>query len=151
MFSQTFYTWSGKVHLPAGKEIDFRYFIAYILEPDNEYVKEKHTFVHSWESHHEPRTVQSIKGILFILTTIINIKLINSLGGQVSSNDNKSQCDVYGLHGIQQISKGFLTSECAVQFKLYDMPIKFWSSKLQNQIVCRINRLLSYLDTKIVY
>lgn len=72
------------------------------------------------------------------------------LGGQVSSSDNKSQCDVYGLHVIQQISKGFLTSESAIQFKLFDTPIKFWSAKLQSRIVCRINKWLSYMDTKIV-
>lgn len=54
-----------------------------------------------------------------------------------SSHDGISQCDIYGYNdGKQQISKGFLTTETAVQFKLYDCPIKFWSQKLQNKIVC---------------
>lgn len=58
-FSRTYYVWSGKVHIPIGKEISYRYFLAYILEPDNEYVKQKQVFVHSWESHITPRIVTS--------------------------------------------------------------------------------------------
>lgn len=42
----------------------------------------------------------------------------------------------------EQISEGFLTTETAVQFKLYDIPIKFWNSKLQNKIVCKFYSLL---------
>jgi len=66
-FSSTYYTWSGKVHLPVGKEILFRYFVAYILEPDNDYVKQNHVFVHSWESHDKCRIIPSISGILIVL------------------------------------------------------------------------------------
>lgn len=62
--SRTFYRWSGSVHLPAEKQIFFRYFVAYILEPDDEKTKQKQVLVHSWESHHEPRIVQSVDGIL---------------------------------------------------------------------------------------
>ncbi|VVC36861.1 Hypothetical protein CINCED_3A012450 [Cinara cedri] len=114
--NRTFYIWSGQVHLPADKEIFFRYFIAYILEPDGDYVKQKHTLVHSWESHQVPRSIKFIDE---------NSK---------SSNDSVSHCDIYGLREKQQISKGFLTSECAVQFKLYNTPIKFWTPKLLKQI-----------------
>lgn len=70
-FSRTYNTWSGKVHLPIGKEILYRYFVAYILEPDNEYVKQKHVFVHSWESHYKSRIVSSTDGILIVLENTI--------------------------------------------------------------------------------
>lgn len=64
--------------------------------------------------------------------------MILSLGTQISSSDNKSQCDIYGLYlsDKQQVSKGFLTTESAIQFKLFDNPIDFWNSKLQNNKVC---------------
>lgn len=42
---------------------------------------------------------------------------------------------MYGMDDKNQISKGFLTTECAIQFKLFDTPIKFWNSKLQNKMV----------------
>ncbi|VVC38349.1 Carbohydrate-binding-like fold,Spaetzle,PLC-like phosphodiesterase, TIM beta/alpha-barrel [Cinara cedri] len=114
--NQKFYIWSGKVHLPTDKEIFFRYFIAYILEPDGNYVRQKHTLIQSWESHQIPRPIQFIDG------------------SSKSSNDSVSHCDIYGLREKQQISKGFLTSECAVQFKLYNKPIKFWAPKLMEHI-----------------
>lgn len=54
----------------------------------------------------------------------------------ISENgDNVSQHDVYGLNNVHKISKGFLTTETAVQFKLFDNPITFWKSELQNTIV----------------
>jgi len=74
-FSRTYHIWSGKAHLPSEKEIFYRYFIAYIVEPDleHEYVKQKHIFVNSWESHYEPRTL----GGIFII--IVNYKLSSYL------------------------------------------------------------------------
>lgn len=64
-FSRTYYIWSGKVHLPAEKEIFFRYFVAYIIEPDGKYMKQKQISVHSWESHYEPRTTKLINGMYY--------------------------------------------------------------------------------------
>lgn len=59
------------------------------------------------------------------------------LGNQLlNSNDDTKKCDIYGLvNGKQQISKGFLTTECAIQFKLFDNPIIFWAPRLQRKIV----------------
>lgn len=47
------------MHLPSDKEIFFRYFAAYIVEPDfeHEHAQKKHIFVHSWETHFEARTL----------------------------------------------------------------------------------------------
>lgn len=42
---------------------------------------------------------------------------------------------MYGMNDKKYISKGFLTTECAIQFKLFDTPITFWNSKLQNKMV----------------
>lgn len=54
----------------------------------------------------------------------------------LNSNDDTKKCDIYGLvNGKQQISKGFLTTECAIQFKLFDNPIIFWAPRLQRKIV----------------
>lgn len=66
--------------------------------------------------------------------TIINLLI---LGNQLSSNNDGTQkCDIYGLvNGKQQIGKGFLTTECAIQFKLFDNPIIFWAPRLQKKIV----------------
>lgn len=64
--------WTGSVHLPAEKEIFFRYFMAYILGPDDEFVTQRHIFIHSWESQQEPRRVQD--GMLVILNSIVKQK-----------------------------------------------------------------------------
>jgi len=42
--------------------------MAYIVEPDDEFVKQRHIFVHSWESLLEPRRVQN--GLLILLKII---------------------------------------------------------------------------------
>lgn len=48
-------------------------------------------------------------------------------------------CDLYGFNNDkQQISKGFLTTECGVQFKFFDNPIIFWAPKLQSRIVGKL-------------
>ncbi|XP_060846937.1 LOW QUALITY PROTEIN: glycerophosphocholine phosphodiesterase GPCPD1-like [Rhopalosiphum padi] len=106
--------WTGSVHLPPEKEIFFRYFMAYIVEPDGEFVTQRHIFIHSWESQQEPRRVQNET--------------------QISSSDCALQSDMYGMNDKNQISKGFLTTECAIQFKLFDNPITFWNSKLQSKM-----------------
>lgn len=56
----------------------------------------------------------------------------------LESKMSSIECDIYGFFSSdkQQISKGFLTTESAVQFKLFDSPIHFWSSKLQKNKVC---------------
>lgn len=63
------------------------------------------------------------------------------LGNQILNNDeNTIQCDIYGLiNDKQHISKGFLTTESAIQFKLYDNPIVFWTPKLKGMIVCYLH------------
>ncbi|XP_015371225.1 PREDICTED: glycerophosphocholine phosphodiesterase GPCPD1-like [Diuraphis noxia] len=106
--------WTGSIHLPPDQEIFFRYFMAYIIEPDEEFVKQRHIFVHSWESQPEPRRVQDET--------------------QISSSDRAFQSDMYGMNDKKLISKGFLTTECAIQFKLFDTPITFWNSKLQSKM-----------------
>ncbi|XP_025192312.1 glycerophosphocholine phosphodiesterase GPCPD1-like isoform X1 [Melanaphis sacchari] len=106
--------WTGSVHLPPEKEIFFRYFMAYIVEPDGEFVTQKHIFVHSWESQPEPRRVQNET--------------------QISTSDYALQSDMYGMNDKNKISKGFLTTECAIQFKLFDTPITFWKSNLQSKM-----------------
>jgi len=57
---------------------------------------------------------------------------------QISSSDCALQSDMYGMNDKNQISKGFLTTECAIQFKLFDNPITFWNSKLQSKMVCKL-------------
>lgn len=65
--------------------------------------------------------------------TVTNLLILDN---QISDSDGP-KCDTYGfINGKQQISKGFLTTECAIQFKLFDDPIIFWTSKLQKKIVC---------------
>lgn len=66
----------------------------------------------------------------------IKIKEVIQLDIQDSFNDKASMSDVYGFNHKQQISKGFLTNEYAVQFKLSDTPIRFWKPMLQSKIVC---------------
>jgi len=46
--------------------------MAYIVEPDGEFITQRHIFVHSWESQQEPRRVQN--GMLIILITIVKYK-----------------------------------------------------------------------------
>lgn len=67
--------------------------------------------------------------------TVTNLSILdNKISG---SYGNVPKYDTYGLiNGKQQISKGFLTTECAIQFKLFDDPIIFWAPKLQKKIVC---------------
>jgi len=53
----------------------------------------------------------------------------------LESNDNILQHDVYGLNDVYKISRGFLTTETAIQFVLNDNPITFWKSECQSKIV----------------
>lgn len=62
-FSRTYYRWKGTVHLPAEKPIFYRYFVGFILKPEE---NQKEIFVHSWESHDEPRVVKFVNGMLLI-------------------------------------------------------------------------------------
>lgn len=142
--------------MPADKEIFYRYFIAYILEPDGDYVKQKYTLVHSWESHQVPRLVQFSNGesnVLIIINRIADTGdyYFNNFLAYISPGDDGRvpPPDTYGLREKLQISKGFLTTESAVQFKLYDKPIKFWSSKLLNKIVWNIkSNLYCYCENE---
>jgi len=96
--------------------------MAYIVEPDGEFVKQRHIFVHSWESQQEPRRVQD--GMLITIKSLV--KYYNNkykyiiLETQISSSDSAFQSDMYGMNDKKHISKGFLTPECAIQFKLFD-------------------------------
>lgn len=51
------------MHLPAEKPIFYRYFVGFILKPEE---NQKEIFVHSWESHDEPRVVKFVNGMLLI-------------------------------------------------------------------------------------
>lgn len=68
------------------------------------------------------------------LSKILSLFIFIILDSQLSSSE---KCDVYGLiNNKQQISKGFITTESAIQFKLFDSPITFWTPKLKKMIVC---------------
>ncbi|XP_050426352.1 glycerophosphocholine phosphodiesterase GPCPD1 [Adelges cooleyi] len=109
--NRTHYIWTGKVDLPTDKQVLFRYFVAYILEPDGVNIKKRNVLVHSWESHYEPRVVPC------------------------NDEAQGTSCDLYGIRdGSKQVNRGFLTKEYAIQFKLYNYPIRFWKSKLENQL-----------------
>lgn len=68
-FSKIYYQWEGKVHLPEKITIFYRYFIANILKSDVN-LDQKEIFVHSWESHNEPRVVKYVDGMFCILENI---------------------------------------------------------------------------------
>ncbi|XP_050530961.1 glycerophosphocholine phosphodiesterase GPCPD1-like isoform X2 [Daktulosphaira vitifoliae] len=107
--NRTYYIWTGKIDLPTNQQVLFRYFIAYILEPDGEYITQRSILVHSWESHYEPRS-------------------------ESSYDDANTTYDLYGSkNGNKHVNKGFLTNEYAVQFKLFKEPIKFWKTKFENK------------------
>lgn len=61
--------WSGVVSIPAAVNVEFRYFVCVIVEPDGEKYLDRQIIVRRWETGFKPRVIsKNGKSCLFIVT-----------------------------------------------------------------------------------
>lgn len=97
-------------------DIEFRYFIAVVCQPNGTKNSAMTRIIRKWETHLTPRIIKS--------NTESNIKDDNS-------PPNAQKFGYY--NGYCKIERGWLTDETVIQFKLFDNPIKLWKNRLQNK------------------
>uniref|UniRef100_A0A0A9Y8A0 Glycerophosphocholine phosphodiesterase GPCPD1 n=1 Tax=Lygus hesperus TaxID=30085 RepID=A0A0A9Y8A0_LYGHE len=112
--------WSGTTQIPLNIQVEYRYVIMIIVEPDGHRESQKHHVVRRWETNRNPRIIPKRE--------LYNDKIKdgNSPGG--------SEPDVLGYYDHKEmISRGWLTTETAIQLKLFNNNLQLWKSKLKNQ------------------
>ncbi|XP_066597768.1 glycerophosphocholine phosphodiesterase GPCPD1 isoform X2 [Prorops nasuta] len=108
---------SEKVELPTDIDIEYRYFVAVICQPNGTKATAKTLIIRRWETHLTPRIIKR--------STPSNF-----------SNDSLPDPEKFGYYnGYCKIELGWLTDETVIQFKLFNNPIKLWKNRLQNKKV----------------
>jgi len=105
--------WSGIASIPLHKDVEYRYCICIILEPDLVKHTSRQVIVRRWETNRYPRKIESNE----------------------ESNTNKEfEAESFGYYQqTERVERGWLTSETAIQIKLFNHPIEMWKPKLQNR------------------
>jgi len=100
--------WQGTIRLPSNEEIQFRYFTCIAVE--GRFVEQKTLIVRRWEANVLPRTI-------------------------VPGNSTEfAHLDLFGTYfGETRVSRGWLTKETIVQFKLFNDPIEMWKKSLRGK------------------
>ncbi|KAF6215207.1 hypothetical protein GE061_009959 [Apolygus lucorum] len=113
--------WSGTTQIPLNIQVEYRYVIMIVVEPDGHRESHnKHHLVRRWETNRNPRVIPKRE------LCNDNIKDGNSPGG--------TEPDVLGYYDHKEmISRGWLTTETAIQLKLFNNNLQIWKSKLKNQ------------------
>ncbi|KAK9510485.1 hypothetical protein O3M35_005264 [Rhynocoris fuscipes] len=107
--------WSGTARIPLNKDVHYRYVICLIVEADGHRVPQKQHVVRRWETNRKPRLIP--KKVLY------------------SSRDkNEHELDIMGFYdNKERIDRGWLTTETAIQLKLFNGHLKTWKSKLKGR------------------
>ncbi|KAL7304085.1 hypothetical protein TKK_0003546 [Trichogramma kaykai] len=109
---------SQKVSLPCDVDVQFRYFIAVVCQPNGTKNSPRTLIIRKWETHMHPRQIKK------------------------NSHNSSTENDIpdphkFGYHdGYCKIERGWLTDETVIQFKLFNDPIKLWKNRLQNKEMC---------------
>ncbi|CAB3361909.1 Hypothetical predicted protein [Cloeon dipterum] len=108
--------WRGSTRLPRGQTINYRYMVCVLVPPDGERIMEEIRVVKKWETHPQPRYISQ--------------KIFES-------SEKRDELEEFGLvDGLQQVERGWLTSETVIQLKLFgEEPIKMWKRRLLNKQV----------------
>lgn len=108
---------SQKIALPSDADVQFRFFIAVVCQPNGTKNSAKTFIIRKWETHMSPRQIKK--------NTPSNF-----------TEDILPDPDKFGYHNEYcKIERGWLTDETVIQFKLFNNPIKLWKNRLQNKKV----------------
>ncbi|XP_008553502.1 glycerophosphocholine phosphodiesterase GPCPD1 isoform X1 [Microplitis demolitor] len=108
-------TFSLKISLPTDIDIEFRYFIAVVCQPNGTKNSAKTLIIRKWETHMTPRIIKKATPSNF-------------------TEDMTPEPDKFGYNnGYYKVERGWLTDETVMQFKLFNNPIKIWKNRLQNK------------------
>ncbi|XP_052128768.1 glycerophosphocholine phosphodiesterase GPCPD1 isoform X1 [Frankliniella occidentalis] len=99
--------WTVTLMIPSDEPVEYRYAVCVILEPDGVRYQSRHVIVRRWETNVIPR-------------------IIKEQGPQQHVVDEFGHYDHY-----QRVDRGWLTTQTAIQLKLFNNPIQMWKSKLQ--------------------
>ncbi|XP_069697586.1 glycerophosphocholine phosphodiesterase GPCPD1-like isoform X2 [Periplaneta americana] len=107
--------WSAVISIPSDCDVQFRYFVGILFEPDEEKYPSRQVVVRRWETNLNPRLIRK----------------------EVCSNNHQDvEPDIFGLYDSgKMIDRGWLTSETVVQFKLVEDAIQLWKQKFQGREV----------------
>ncbi|RZF33173.1 hypothetical protein LSTR_LSTR004859 [Laodelphax striatellus] len=101
--------YSGMVDLPANRDVEYRYAVCSLIEPEVSHLDELQCVVRHWETFTLPRVAKT-------------------------NNEGNGQLEVYGYHnGVEKVGRGWLTCANIIQFKLLNNPIQLWKKKLQGR------------------
>lgn len=127
--------WRGNVRLPRGKTITYRYMVCILVPSDGEQLMEMVRVVKRWETHPQSRRItQQGIAVQRNLTDFINT---SKFWIDLERAHCREDPEEFGLvSGLQQVERGWLTSETVVQLKIFgDEPIKMWKRRLLNKQV----------------
>ncbi|XP_014281827.1 glycerophosphocholine phosphodiesterase GPCPD1 isoform X1 [Halyomorpha halys] len=103
--------WYGKVDIPLRRDITYRYVICLIVEPDGSKITDRHFIVRRWETNREPRTI--LKKVYM---------------------NPEEEIETMGFYdNKERIDRGWLTTETAVQLKLFNSNLNIWKTKLKGK------------------
>ncbi|XP_067001505.2 glycerophosphocholine phosphodiesterase GPCPD1 [Anabrus simplex] len=107
--------WSGVVSIVFDKDVQFRYFVAVVIEPESNFSSER-IIVRRWETHINPRCIKK--------DAVPNI------------NGTADEFDTFGYHNqITCVERGWLTSETVIQLKLFNNPLQLWKRRYEGKRV----------------
>jgi Starch binding domain len=126
--------WRGNVRLPRGKTITYRYLVCVLVPSDGEQLMEMVRVVKRWETHPQSRRITQ-QGIA-LRRNLVTI-LTSSFWVDLERSHSRDEPEEFGLvSGLQQVERGWLTSETVVQLKIFgEEPIKMWKRRLLNKQV----------------
>ncbi|XP_073995151.1 glycerophosphocholine phosphodiesterase GPCPD1 isoform X2 [Rhodnius prolixus] len=107
--------WSGTTKIPLNQDVHYRYVICMILEPDGHRIIQRHYIVRRWETNRKPRVIP--KRALYS-----------------AKEENEQEAETMGFYdNKERIDRGWLTTETAIQLKLFNEHLKTWKSKLKGR------------------
>ncbi|BES89148.1 Glycerophosphoryl diester phosphodiesterase family [Nesidiocoris tenuis] len=113
--------WSNSTRIPLNAQIEYRYVVMIVVEPDGHKVTQKHHVVRKWETNKNPRLIPEGE--------LLSKRL--KLAGKTSMQ--ALEPDTLGYYNNKElISRGWLTTETAIQLKLFNNNLQIWKSKLKN-------------------
>ncbi|KAL1123856.1 hypothetical protein AAG570_001626 [Ranatra chinensis] len=109
------HVWSGVTKLPLNRDIEYRYVICVIVEPDDHKIHQRQFIVRRWETNIKPRVIKKKAPS-------------NACAG------TKMEPEVLGFYdNKEKIERGWLTTETAIQLKLFNNHLQIWKAKLKGR------------------
>uniref|UniRef100_A0A023FBW1 Glycerophosphocholine phosphodiesterase GPCPD1 n=2 Tax=Triatoma infestans TaxID=30076 RepID=A0A023FBW1_TRIIF len=107
--------WSGTTKIPLNQDVYYRYVVCIIVEPDGHKFTHRQFIERRWETNRKPRVIP--KRALYCPKAV-----------------NEQEADVMGFYdNKERIDRGWLTTETAIQLKLFNEHLQIWKSKLRGR------------------